>query len=100
MKKIFNLFFVFAIVFAITGCGSEEKTEKHILRKLNQETRGGKVTKIAPNTFLYKRKLYNTQEIMPWVKSFVGNIISVKDDNKKDIDCFYEDIEKMANIYE
>ena len=30
MKKIFNLFFVFAIVFAITGCGSEEKTEKHI----------------------------------------------------------------------
>ena len=78
----------------------DEKTEKHILRKLNQETRGGTVTKIAPNTFLYKRQLYNTQEIMPWVKSFVGNIISIKGDNQKDIDCFYEDIEKMANIYE
>ena len=37
---------------------------------------------------------------MPWVKSFVGNIISIKGDNQKDIDCFYEDIEKMANIYE
>ena len=78
----------------------DENTEKHILRKLNQEKRGGTVTKIAPNTFLYKRQLYNTQEIMPWVKSFIGNIISIKGDNQKDIDCFYEDIEKMDNIYE
>ncbi|MBQ2592759.1 MAG: WYL domain-containing protein [Candidatus Riflebacteria bacterium] len=78
----------------------DEEKEKHILRKLKQETRGGTVEKTAPNTFVYKRKLYNTQEIMPWVKSFIGNIISIKGDNQKDIDCFYEDVEKMANIYE
>ena len=78
----------------------DEEKEKHILRKLNQEARGGTITKIASNTFLYKRQLYNTQEIMPWVKSFIGNIISIKGDNQKDIDCFYEDIEEMASIYE
>ena len=78
----------------------DEVKEKHILKKLIQEARGGVVEKIAPNVFHYTRQTYSTKEIMPWAKSFIGNIISVKGNNKEEIDYINEDLKEIAKIYE
>lgn len=78
----------------------DEEKEKHILKKLIQEARGGKIEKIAPNVFHYTRQTYSTKEIMPWAKSFIGNIISVKGNNKEEIDCINKDLKEIAKIYE
>ena len=78
----------------------DEVKEKHILKKLIQEARGGKIEKIAPNVFHYTRQTYSTKEMMPWAKSFIGNIISVKGNNKEEIDCINEDLKEIAKIYE
>lgn len=78
----------------------DEVKEKHILKKLIQEARGGNIEKIAPNVFHYTRQTYSTKEIMPWAKSFIGNIISIKGNNKEEIDCINEDLKEIAKIYE
>ncbi len=78
----------------------DEVKEKHILKKLIQEARGGVIEKIAPNVFHYKRQTYSTKEIMPWAKSFIGNIISIKGNNKEEIDYINEDLKEIAKIYE
>ena len=78
----------------------DEVKEKHILKKLIQEARGGNIEKIAPNVFQYTRQTYSTKEIMPWAKSFIGNIISVKGNNQEEIDCINEDLKEIAKIYE
>ena len=78
----------------------DEVKEKHILKKLIQEARGGNIEKIAPNVFRYTRQTYSTKEMMPWAKSFIGNIISVKGNNKEEIDCINEDLKEIAKIYE
>ncbi len=78
----------------------DEEKEKHILKKLIEEARGGNIEKIAPNVFHYTRQTYSTKEIMPWAKSFIGNIISVKGNNKEEIDCINEDLKEIAKIYE
>ena len=78
----------------------DEVKEKHILKKLIQEARGGNIEKIAPNVFHYTRQTYSTKEIMPWAKSFIGNIISIKGNNQEEIDCINKDLKEIAKIYE
>ena len=43
---------------------------------------------------------YSTKEIMPWAKSFIGNIISIKGNNQEEIDCINKDLKEIAKIYE
>lgn len=78
----------------------DEEMEKYLLLRLEHEGRNGRVTKVAPNTFVYQISVYDTKELLPWVKSFIGNIIKIKGDNQMAINSFYYDLESMAKQYE
>lgn len=77
----------------------DEKKETHILTRLKKEGRGGTVEKIDENVYLYTKELFDTNEIMFWLKSFIGRIISIDGTNKPVIDKFYNDMHRMKEMY-
>ena len=78
----------------------DEKSESYVLDRLKNEARNGKVTKVAPDTFKYEADIYSTVELMPWVKTFIGYIVSISCENEYLTERFYRDLEQMAKNYE
>ena len=76
-----------------------EKTEDYVIKRLEREGRSGKVEKIEQNIYKYSNDIFDTNELMPWIKTFIGRIIKIGGDNKTVITLFYEDIKKLAKMY-
>ncbi len=77
----------------------DDKTEKHIVRRLEREGKGGKIERLDENTYLYSIDVYDTNEMMRWIKTFTGRIIKLEGDNKSVINRFYSDMQRMADLY-
>lgn len=82
----------------ITFC-IDEKYEKFVIDRLKREKRNGVLEKVGDNLFRLTVKAFDSFEVMQWVKSFTGRIISITGDNKHAIERFYSDINKMYNMY-
>ncbi len=78
----------------------DEKNEKFVVNRLEREKRNGILEKIDDNLFRLTVKSFDSFEVMQWVKSFTGRVVSVTGDNKQAIDRFYSDINKMYKMYE
>ena len=77
----------------------DEEKETYVLDRLRREGRGGIVERLEKNTFLYSVTLYDVTEMMAWVKSFTGRIISIESANREAVDFFYRDMERMSTMY-
>ncbi len=77
----------------------DDRTEQHIIRRLKREGKGGKIEKIDENTYLYSIDVYDTNEMMRWIKTFTGRIIKLEGDNIGVINRFYGDMRRMADLY-
>lgn len=73
--------------------------EKHIVDRLMREKRNGSVVQIAPETYRFSADVYDTYEMMPWIRTFIGRIESLKCTNQKVVDTFYYDTKKMYEMY-
>ncbi len=78
----------------------DASTEHYILERLKHEGRGGAVTKIAENTYQYEIKVFDCNEMLPWVRTFTGRILSLKCTAKSVERRFYQDLQKMYQIYQ
>jgi hypothetical protein len=76
-----------------------EETESYIINRIKREGRGGEFKKVDTNVFLYSKDVFDTNEMMPWVKSFTGRIISVEGTSKFVVDKFYNDMRRMYKMY-
>ena len=76
-----------------------EDNELFILNRLEREGRGGTVCRIEKNIYEYNIDIYDSNELMAWVKSYTGRIIKVDGDNKIVIKRFYNDMERMFKLY-
>ncbi len=77
----------------------DEETEKHVLDRIRREGRSGELIRIDRNTYLYTVEVYDSNEVMPWIKTFVGRIISLEGTNRAVVDKFYNDIRLMNEMY-
>ncbi|MDE7017840.1 MAG: WYL domain-containing protein [Lachnospiraceae bacterium] len=77
-----------------------EPAENYILTRLEQEGRGGTVTKIAPNTYLYEIETFDCNELLPWIRTFIGRILSLDCSDKSMERRFYRDLHAMYRMYE
>ncbi|MCR5835076.1 MAG: WYL domain-containing protein [Lachnospiraceae bacterium] len=77
-----------------------EYREQYILTRLESEGRGGTITKIADNTFTYENDIFDSNEITPWVRTFIGRIIDIECTSKKMEQKFKSDLETMFKMYE
>ncbi len=76
-----------------------EPAENYILDRLKREGRGGTVTKTAPNTYVYEIEVFDCNEILPWVRTFTGRILSLQYSSKPVEQRFYRDLEAMYRMY-
>jgi len=77
----------------------DEVREKYVLDRLKREGRNGEILRLDKNIYLYTKETYDTNEMMSWVKSFTGRIISIEGTNRYVINKFYDDMKQMAQIY-
>lgn len=73
--------------------------EKHIIGRLNREKRIGRVEKIDNNTYRFIADVYDTNELIPWLRTFICRITKVDFSNKAVEEQFKKDVEEMYRIY-
>lgn len=76
-----------------------EHHESYILDRVIREGRFGTVKKIDDETYEYGIDVYDCMEMMPWIRTFIGRILSLEGTNKQMIDLFYDDLNKMNALY-
>jgi hypothetical protein len=76
----------------------DEKTEKYVLDRLKREGRRGKIERLRENVFLYDNEVWDSNEMMPFIMSFIGRIISL-DCEENTARRFNEELTLMMSMY-
>ena len=74
-------------------------TEAYIIRRLEREKRCGQVEKIDDNTYRFVADVYDTSEMIPWIRTFICRITELNFSNKAIEKQFKDDINKMYRMY-
>lgn len=78
----------------------DEKKEPYILDRLKKEGHGGTITNIHENTYVYEIDVFDGNEMLPWIRTFIGRIISFESNNEFLVRKFYRDLEEMKKLYD
>jgi len=73
--------------------------EEHIVRRLEREKRIGHIEKIDRNTYRFVADVYETSEIVPWIRTFICRITDVRFSNRTVENQFKNDIKEMYRMY-
>lgn len=76
------------------------KGEEYILKRLNREKRIGTVEKIDDTHYKFSADVYDTWEMVPWIRTFICRITSISFSNLKNQKRFFEDFEKLYKLYD
>ena len=76
-----------------------EDGEGYILDRLEREKRHGRIETVDENTYRFVADVYDAGEMLTWVRSFIGRIISFESDNHFAVSRFYDDMQRMNEIY-
>ena len=76
-----------------------EADERHIVQRLEREKRCGKVDKLNDTLWRFTADIYDAQEMMPWLRTFIGRIVSLTCSNKAVEERFLSDIAVMTALY-
>lgn len=75
------------------------ENENFIVQRLEREKRCGEIEKISENIWKFSADVYSAQEILPWLRTFIGRIISFTCSNKKIEKQFWLDFEAIVDQY-
>ena len=73
--------------------------EDFIHRRLEREKRCGTVERIDEHTSRFSADVFDTSELIPWMRTFLCRITDVKFSNKVLEKQFLDDIQKMYRMY-
>ena len=77
----------------------DETSEGYILERLRREGRGGTLERVRENVWLYIGSFFDTNEMLPWVKSFTGRILDLQCSNQAVLQKVTADLEAMYQMY-
>lgn len=77
-----------------------EPSEQYIVERLKREGRGGTVTRLEQNIYQYEIEVFDCNEMLPWIRTFTGRILSLKCTAKSVERCFYQDLQTMYQMYQ
>lgn len=75
------------------------RDERHILRRLEREKRCGTVTELDSQTYRFTADVYDAGEMLPWIRTFIGRIITLSCSNQTVSRTFYADLAQMRAMY-
>lgn len=73
--------------------------EEFIIRRLCRERRCGTIKKLEDNIYRFQADVYDTYEMVPWIRNFFGRIVKVRCSNQEVVNQLKFDIVKMAREY-
>lgn len=76
-----------------------EEGEEHIVRRLQREKRIGRVERIDDYTYRFAADVYETSELIPWIRTFICRIVKLNFSNRTIENKFKQDIREMYEMY-
>ena len=76
-----------------------EDDEQFIVRRLEREKRCGRVEKIDDNHYRYVAEVFDTTEMLPWIRTFISRITRMSFSNRTAENKFKADIQEMCRMY-
>lgn len=73
--------------------------EEYIAKRLEREKRIGKVEKLDDLTYRFSAEVYDTGEMIPWIRTFISKIQSLNFSNRTVENRFKEDVLAMYRMY-
>ena len=77
-----------------------EGTEDYIIQRLQREGRVGTVSRVEKNVWSYEITVFDGNELMPWIKTFIGRNLSFESSNAALREKFYNDLREMMELYD
>lgn len=76
-----------------------EPWEGHILHRLEREGKQGTIELLEDGNYKYSIDVYDPTEMRPWIRTFIGRIVSLTCSHKETEEMFYRDLQQMYEIY-
>lgn len=76
-----------------------EDNEEYIIKRLEREKRVGTVEKIDENTYRFSADVYDSSEMIPWIRTFICRIVQMNFSNRTQENKFKEDLDEMYRMY-
>ena len=73
--------------------------EEHIYQRLEREKRCGTITRIDSHTAKFSADVYETWELVPWIRTFICRITELNFSNRTVENQFKTDMEDMYRLY-
>lgn len=77
----------------------DEINEDYMIKRIQREGKNGTIDRVAENTFLYTIEVIDANEMVPWLRTLIGRIISFDCSNKIIEKRFLSDIYSMYDMY-
>jgi len=78
---------------------SIDPKDVHIIHRLEREKRCGDAWQISENEWVFAADVYDAQELVPWLRTFIGRICSLTCSNKKVERQFWDDYNALTEMY-
>lgn len=76
-----------------------DEGEEFIIRRLEREKRVGRVEKIDDYTYRFVADVYDTSEMVPWIRTFICRIVQMNFSNRTLENQFRQDLDAMYKMY-
>ncbi len=76
-----------------------DDNEEFIVRRLEREKRVGTVEKLDDHTYRFSAEVYDSSEMVPWIRTFICRIVDMKFSNRSQENKFKEDLAAMYKMY-
>lgn len=73
--------------------------EQHIVRRLEREKRCGSVKKIDDHHYRYIADVFDTNEMIPWIRTFISRITKMNFSNRTAENKIKSDLQEMYRMY-
>lgn len=73
--------------------------ESYVVQRLHREKRCGTVVKLEDGNWRFEANVLDAMEMLPWIRTFIGRIVSLRCTNPEVQQRFYEDLEAMKKLY-
>lgn len=77
-----------------------EDNEEYIVGRLEREKRVGTVEKLDENTYRFSADVYDSSEMIPWIRTFICRIVKMEFSNRSVENQFKKDLEAMYWMYD
>mgnify|MGYP005774276029 CR=1 FL=1 len=74
--------------------------EEYIVNRLEREKRCGSIEKIDNTHYRYTTEVYDSNELLPWIRTFISRITRLKCSNRAVENRFREDVKEMYHMYQ